>query len=774
MKKKKYILIIITLVIVLNAKQTKAFELVSTVYNDYCYEVNSKKECLTLYHDKDSNMAVFKTYNIVEQDRVYLNAGNFTTKGLVAGDFNHKTRLALQKFFDERYYKSLGYDIHYLFDPAELNTLYEKLMADTHEFNNRVDKHEFTIFKNEWTDVLDLPIRDYSFANTDNLEFKKENGRFMVKANKAGNFPAQIIYDQSSKVERFLIDRENYFRIYTPIETIPEVKFNVEEKKHHIYVNGDLANFQINIDNEGVVGDKVNFTLNVNKDYFLDKIVIENKNHQAIEWKDNSFIMPNEDVYINISLRKKQTYKITVIKSENATITAPSLVMENEKVTLNAKVNEGYILKKVFVNDIPIDLQEMQFVMPSSDVTIKYEVEKLKTHQITVLKNDGATIEVKNNANENEKVKVKALVENGYQLEKIMINNKALDLNAMEFIMPNEDVVITYKTKKVNAQTHQITVLKKDGATIEVTNHANENEKVKVKALVESGYQLDKIMINNKALDLKTMEFIMPNEDVVITYKTSFKNITKQYNIVVKETKGVSLNLNKKAQAGQKINLEPIVEEGYIIDKILVFAANNQNLEVTEQSFIMPDSDVTIEVQTKLKEYSITVEAPKSILVDIQNKAHMGEYITFSTESLLEDSVKAIYLNGKLIDTYHFTMPSEDVVLKIDGAKHNWEVNYEDLEGMVIKESLLVNKDELVSIPQIKGYKFLKAVLLDGTSVDYQNSFIMPNETVTLIYEPLSTETDFDIPNTKASLSIFPLIILFLVSLLPVKKRKFK
>ena len=104
------------------------------------------------------------------------------------------------------------------------------------------------------------------------------------------------------------------------------------------------------------------------------------------------FVVPVEEVSITIKFVKTEElteaeYKIEVVAPENGKLTVDkTLAKEGEVVNVTVKAADGYKVGKVLVNGVEIKANEdgtYSFVMPTSDVKVSAEFEKIQTQNPT-------------------------------------------------------------------------------------------------------------------------------------------------------------------------------------------------------------------------------------------------------------------------------------------------------------------------------------------------------------------------------------------------------
>ncbi|MBP2015576.1 SpaA isopeptide-forming pilin-related protein [Anaerococcus degeneri] len=127
------------------------------------------------------------------------------------------------------------------------------------------------------------------------------------------------------------------------------------------------------------------------------------KKVNMVEW--NSFIMPNEDVTIEVGFKpiSQNVYPITVEPSKNGKVSVNAIATSGEEVTVSVTPNEYYELDTLTVTDIngnPVKVNGLRFTMPESGVNISatFKVKEITGPQDgeIVIPSDGELIKITN------------------------------------------------------------------------------------------------------------------------------------------------------------------------------------------------------------------------------------------------------------------------------------------------------------------------------------------------------------------------------------------
>lgn len=223
-------------------------------------------------------------------------------------------------------------------------------------------------------------------------------------------------------------------------------------------------------------GKTVTLTAHPTNGYELDKFSVTDKNGGTVTVTGNTFTMPDSDVTVTASFKKKETpqptkHKIEIFTSAGGEVTAvPTTASKGEKVTLNVKPDANYKLKSLSVTDQQgeVPVENNTFFMRDSDVTVTATFEKEtapqpKPHAITVnAPAEGGTISAnKQSAVAGEKVTLDVKPNTGYKLKSLTAGGQEIPVaGPYEFTMPDSDVTVTAVFEKETAPEEKSTEIK--------------------------------------------------------------------------------------------------------------------------------------------------------------------------------------------------------------------------------------------------------------------------------------------------------------------------
>lgn len=207
-------------------------------------------------------------------------------------------------------------------------------------------------------------------------------------------------------------------------------------------------------------GTTVTLTPSPSEGYELDHYTVTNtKTQEKTTFTENTFTMPDADVNVTATFRKKAPpkYDVQVNPSTNGSVTAsPSSAPKGDTVTLTINPDSGYRLKTLSVTNLstglPITLDPGNtFTMPESKVSVNATFEPIPPQTFSVSRAvspaDGGTVVVDpSTATAGTEVTVSATANTGYTLAGISVaaeNGATVTLTDNKFTMQASNVTVT-------------------------------------------------------------------------------------------------------------------------------------------------------------------------------------------------------------------------------------------------------------------------------------------------------------------------------------------
>ena len=166
--------------------------------------------------------------------------------------------------------------------------------------------------------------------------------------------------------------------------------------------------------------------------------------------------------------------------------------------------------------------------------------------------------------------------------------------------MPNEAVEVTSTFKITYAINADDKVSLSKAGTDLRTYRVFAGDIITISVTPNTGYVVDAITVKDVdgvQITVTDNKFTMPAKDVTIdvTYKR-YGTVTIQQPTTTISVNGTIVNANEKVLEGDVVTINVIPETGYVVDTITVKTTDNQTIDVTASTFVMPNKDVVIEV----------------------------------------------------------------------------------------------------------------------------------------------------------------------------------
>ena len=345
------------------------------------------------------------------------------------------------------------------------------------------------------------------------------------------------------------------------------------------------------------------------------------------------------------------TFSISVEAAQNGTVT-PAMtakITEGTVVPLTVTPNAGYTLDSlsVKVSETVGDKTEEKeikttmiekglkyiFTMPNGNVTLSSLFTQLKTfHNITTAKEilNGSVSSDKSMATQGTKILLAVSPDSGYELESLSAtdaSSNALEITDNCFTMPDTDVTVnaTFKQSAKSAVSYNITVGDYEGGTVtpDKTEGIVPGSTVTITTVSNLGYDLKEFIVKDSSGTSITCSkfsankyfFTMPDSDVTLI--PVFKKLNHSITIDSGIINGTVTCEKSTATQGTQILLVVTPNSGYELKSLSAADAADNALEITANSFTMPDSDVTVtavfqQLANQSESYSVQIESAEN------------------------------------------------------------------------------------------------------------------------------------------------------------------
>ena len=513
-----------------------ALELTNSNPYNYTYTNNGKVYPLYLAVNNESKRALFQergnvefidtsTY-VVRNEKYGLEPYEFNALYLATLDNSIDKRLAMQIYLFEDFARRNKDTLSFSFDPKPYYEISESLLKQGKEmikekkYSYKIKQGEWTFIPKEWEGNYEISLNSFP------LQLDQREDGFYIRGVNLGTYETEIDIKNESEYGNYFdskhYKKSNYIEAIKPCMAHNVLNIEVIPPIYDIHIPSNPIGYELDIVSNSLKEEAVNYNLVVDEDYLLKDFKITKEDGSEIITNDNSFIMPNSDVYVDVLVEQK-SYNIKTINSKEVIISCASMAKVNELVNFDIKVLDGYELTDVYVNYKEIDLNNLSFVMPNEEVTIKANVRK-KRYQIS-LDNPNVKVNV-SNALFNDLVNLVVIPDDGYEISSIKIvsnSGKEIEYLNNSFIMPNENVKLIIETNK---EKYQISYLNDRNIKFLLDFEYEWGTLVNLKYMLDDNYLLDFIKLktlSGEEILIKDNQFMMPKEDVFLSFNVKEK-----------------------------------------------------------------------------------------------------------------------------------------------------------------------------------------------------------------------------------------------------------
>lgn len=501
---------------------------------------------------------------------------------------------------------------------------------------------------------------------------------------------------------------------------------------------------------EGIApGEKIYLTVAPEANYQLDKLYVRyyGKGNAAndIDVTDNSFVMPNANVEIDVSFKaQSSTHTVRSSKIENGEIlfffgsNSPQDSLQASKgttVSILVLPNGGFEVDTLTASASGknLTIYENSFAMPEEDVTVgatfkasasSYTVKSSENQNGNVLFSVGSrSPETSVSVAKGTTVAIKATPDSGYALYSLTVkdadgNDIPVTLNT--FVMPESNVVVNASFKKI----YTITLTKPTNGNIAVetprdayattdgdkTVKAFAGEAIGCYAAPDSGYKLDSYTITGVVgiVESQRNSFDMPESDVTIS--ATFKELISHSITVSGGANGTVAADKASAKEGEEITLTVTPSTGgakdYVVESLVAqYSAGGETNSISLSfdkaggpvKFAMPDGDVSVTATFAERTYSIALDGGitgGSITGFNASGNYAGQKVLLNVKPAAgyklasKDKISITGADVALDDFYCFTMPKADITIGAEFETYSGEAygilnNFDYIPGKV-------------------------------------------------------------------------------------------
>lgn len=465
-------------------------------------------------------------------------------------------------------------------------------------------------------------------------------------------------------------------------------------------------------------GEKIYLTITPDTNYQLDKLYCQyyDGGTKNIDVTDNSFVMPNKNVYIGASFKETiKLYNVSASETQNGKIQFSAngsdpqdscQAAKGTTVTIFVLPNEGYEIDTLAAsaggNELTIN--GSAFAMPEADVTVSATFKPvIKTYTVAIGTMTGGSVTASPGTSvaAGTTVTLNPTADSGYVLDSLTVKDASgneILVTRNAFKMPQSDVTVSAVFKKI----YTITINKPTNGNIGVvtprgrwttndgaqTVEAFAGETIVYDAILESGsiYKLDTFTVTGvDGIDASKQKnsFVMPESDVTIS--ATFKELVSHSITVSGGANGTVAADKASAKEGEEITLTVKPSTGgakdYVVESLVAqYSAGGETNAISlsfgkaggQVKFAMPDGDVSVTATFAERTYSIALAdgiTGGSITGFNASGNYAGQKVLLNVKPATgyklasKDKISITGASVELDDFYCFTMPKADITI---------------------------------------------------------------------------------------------------------------
>lgn len=447
--------------------------------------------------------------------------------------------------------------------------------------------------------------------------------------------------------------------------------------------------------------------------------------------KKTAYINSDWEIYVTSENNFVETmvYDLSVATSDKergtAAITQAPNCGTNAIVTATAKKNYQFLRWSDGANANP-------YILSVDKDTLLTAIFVGKESTITVSADTNGVVSVPNAAHFEDTVQLTVTPKIGYKIDNLTVitADSTVTLHNNRFLMPATVVTIKASFKLID---YEITTNAKNG-TIIVPETAHYGDNVTFSIKPDVGYELSSVSVkdtNDKNVQLiDDKSFVMPATDIVISAK--FKQIDYQ---ITTEAENGKILVSETSHFGDTVTFSIKPDIGYELLSFSVKDTNDKNIQLADNKFLMPATDVNIAATFKLADYKITVDIENG-KITVPETAHYGDTVMYEIVVdygywVSQLSVEYSHSEGK----QHFIMPAEDLTITAEILRISHSVRFENDEWREYLGDTVTLDIEPSSGSRIELY-FRDYIWNTDVEVELvgETSFIMPDSDVEVMY----------------------------------------
>ncbi len=327
-----------------------------------------------------------------------------------------------------------------------------------------------------------------------------------------------------------------------------------------------------------------------------------------------SYTMPDAENGAEIKATfKKIGYSVSVGETVNGTASVDmSTATVGDVVTVTTTPAKGYKVDTIKVNGTTNN--GFTFIMPAGNVTVIVTFKKINYKvSLSDTTNGSASVD-KTTAVIDDVVKVSYTPDQGYELDEIKVNDKAI--TGQEFTMDAGDATVTVTFKKIQ-YTISVNAADNGSATISRAT-AGIGDEVTVIVAPNKGYYLTAIKVNGTNIEGTT--FTMPAENVTVELEFS-EQLSNTLTVRGGKTAKVKYRkLRKKTQTVSRSKVMTVSNANGSVRYSLVSVKRGKSKKY-KKYFKVNATTGTVTVKKKLRKGTYTITCRVTAAGDVEHKA---------------------------------------------------------------------------------------------------------------------------------------------------------
>ena len=441
--------------------------------------------------------------------------------------------------------------------------------------------------------------------------------------------------------------------------------------------------------------------------------------------EDSTSTQTTNNKDFKIMIPEPKEYFVSIGDHENGSLSVnPSAASSGTSIDVTAEPDDEYRLGRLYYSDgvNEVDITGNSFNLPKSDVTVNAVFDKV--YSVVAKEAENGSIEVSpDKAVQGETITVTAIPKDNYGLKRLYYEDKdgKHEIAGTSFEMPASDADVYAEFAELFSVNISDPI---DNGTVTVDKaKAIAGETITVTANPSfSDYELTSLyyMVGQQRFDIESDTFSMPESDVTVyavferLFSVSVSNNISHGSVSVIPTKSV---------AGKTITVTATPSRGYYLNRLYYTTGSGHSQtqhEITGDSFIMPESDVTVYATFSSSGYKVSISDNIShgSVSATPTRTVSGKTITVTVNPDRGYSLTSLYYTRTNHHTQYeisgnsFVMPKSDVTVSAKFDAIDYTISY-DLAGGNLPQGRrnptsydVETRTFTLTNPQRKGYTF--------------------------------------------------------------------